>query len=1581
MNEELALTVSKQLTERSHGNFLSVKLQFAELSRQTTTYELKESLKKLPTELADTYGLLLSSIADQPSKKADLAMRTLQWLAYSRRPLTLSELQQAVSIDPRDPSAATDPERLPPPLLILEVCKDLIEIRIEQNKVLAKHASLAHYLRNFRETLFPDGKKYIAESITSFFQNSHLSGGSLDIQEQYDARENLLPFSVYASQYWGFHLANHLAEYPAPAADAIRNILENESLLKTISQILHVSKNHEKGDCRVYPSNFGPLHFAVYFGLTAAVVDIVDKLTGFESMVDSWGRDAVHIACQQVEADRSSHCRRAQEESTSSSLREVLLIDRSHGDENLKAQSEDFLKIVNYLSNRGFLLDRRDHYGRVPLHWAVLQGSTRVVSVLGQQCRSSVRITDKWGRDPLYYAAERGNIELVSSLLGLGAAREGHALSIAASNGHRRTVEKLLAYGYDSNDDEALFEAARNGFTDIVSRLYRQGANQSWEDENGMAALHHAAHAGHAEITKYLVMEGADINKPDWTGRSPLLLASENGDLATIQLLIKRGAVVDTTDHSGNAALDKAAENGHPEVVRYLLRHGARTNSDGSRQSYRSPNPSAQRRLTPLQIAGKSGFDSVAQVLLEESSSPDKAGCTNRTPLSYAAEAGHESIVKLLLSTHRVDVNAEDELARTPLSYASEGGYVDIMKLLLGERGVDINTRDEKGRTPLSYAAEMGHVTAALLLLVQPGMIAMIADDSGLTPRDYARENGHSQVVMALDDKASIAKNGLPGIFLYKGYFTLQAIQSKVVYCLKFSQGFSLHSRDWEPKGVNTSDFADPQSASPITDSNNEWVIRRITGQKVVDGVRHYRVQWEDTWMPEYELPRAKELVDASMAHNGSGTGDLKRPLKRGRRLFWYMKGTLRKVRGITGQLMFNLCLCVSAAAEGSVTRNTMFERNARGLATVSAKSSQTFLTTNFHPKVGDDPLSLSENGGYAQDINASNLTCFGDVKRRGVVPPQEILSSLVANRSQLLGPNGSAQLPEAKTVFTTLVSNATPYNILCFLIAYFLLDTTVRITHRLYFSPLAPIPGPKLAAATRLYEFYYQGLQHTKFPYQVKKLHAQYGPIVRISPFEISLNDSEFNIDFFMSDKKLDKDPWYYFFGFTNAIFVLLNKDKHKMRQTNLSNHFRGKYWSDAQPMITTEISSLVSKFEISSLESTPLNVSKAYRKTGNELLRNFLLGEDYNGQNSDSRDFAKEASTSFQPLFRAAAWTRHFPWMFYMQYLTPTFVFEKVMPMAVYKREIEAMVPSIIKNHDELGTSATTSVKKALIYEMIDHDPSYREKGAKPLIEEFMELLWGGRESIGHALTSVTYQILTQPHCQAKLYQELKNAPFDINTATYGQLKELKYLWAVCKEGIRMQFGCRFRIPRVSSSPVHYKQYVIPAGTAVSMSPSFFHDDADIFPDPLTFKPERWLEASPEELERLEKFWNPFGNGSRSCGGRPMAYEVIFRATANVFSRYKLDFDDGCNEDYCYGEGMMEVFPQENSTGLRTHTAVPLYFSEMALTLSKRIADLRQLQTPISRVMIPAYLTSTSIQNTVNPYRSHSLNRLGHT
>ena len=55
-------------------------------------------------------------------------------------------------------------------------------------------------------------------------------------------------------------------------------------------------------------------------------------------------------------------------------------------------------------------------------------------------------------------------------------------------------------------------------------------------------------------------------------------------------------------------------------------------------------------------------------------------------------------------------------------------------------------------------------------------------------------------------------------------------------------------------------------------------------------------------------------------------------------------------------------------------------------------------------------------------------------------------------------------------------------------------LRACVIVIWRLYFHPLAKFPGPKLAAASRLYEFWYQGIREFEFQTQVKAMHKSYG-------------------------------------------------------------------------------------------------------------------------------------------------------------------------------------------------------------------------------------------------------------------------------------------------------------------------------------------------------------------------------------------------------------------------------------------------------------------------------------------------------
>ncbi len=52
----------------------------------------------------------------------------------------------------------------------------------------------------------------------------------------------------------------------------------------------------------------------------------------------------------------------------------------------------------------------------------------------------------------------------------------------------------------------------------------------------------------------------------------------------------------------------------------------------------------------------------------------------------------------------------------------------------------------------------------------------------------------------------------------------------------------------------------------------------------------------------------------------------------------------------------------------------------------------------------------------------------------------------------------------------------------------------SVLIIYRLVLSPIAKFPGPKLAALTKWYEFYYEAVLGGKFTFHIQKLHQKYG-------------------------------------------------------------------------------------------------------------------------------------------------------------------------------------------------------------------------------------------------------------------------------------------------------------------------------------------------------------------------------------------------------------------------------------------------------------------------------------------------------
>jgi hypothetical protein len=61
-----------------------------------------------------------------------------------------------------------------------------------------------------------------------------------------------------------------------------------------------------------------------------------------------------------------------------------------------------------------------------------------------------------------------------------------------------------------------------------------------------------------------------------------------------------------------------------------------------------------------------------------------------------------------------------------------------------------------------------------------------------------------------------------------------------------------------------------------------------------------------------------------------------------------------------------------------------------------------------------------------------------------------------------------------------------------CFLL--WLVYIVTLAIYRLYLSPLAKFPGPKLAALSKYYEFYYEVVKRGQFTFHIQELHKKYG-------------------------------------------------------------------------------------------------------------------------------------------------------------------------------------------------------------------------------------------------------------------------------------------------------------------------------------------------------------------------------------------------------------------------------------------------------------------------------------------------------
>ncbi|KAF5663444.1 cytochrome P450 monooxygenase oxidoreductase [Fusarium circinatum] len=152
---------------------------------------------------------------------------------------------------------------------------------------------------------------------------------------------------------------------------------------------------------------------------------------------------------------------------------------------------------------------------------------------------------------------------------------------------------------------------------------------------------------------------------------------------------------------------------------------------------------------------------------------------------------------------------------------------------------------------------------------------------------------------------------------------------------------------------------------------------------------------------------------------------------------------------------------------------------------------------------------------------------------------------------------------------------------------------------------------------------------------------------------------------------------------------------------------------------------------------------------------------------------------------------------------------------------------------------------------------------------------------------LDNFMYWILKYPSCMMKHREEIDSVlDHEEIVAPYDKVKHLPYLRVCLDESLRIAPSTTFGLPRRTSlEDWNILSDYIPGDTKVSISAYVAHRDPQVFPEPESYAPERWL----GEKSRSSQLYFVVRAGAPSCIGRNISYLEQTVLLASAVHRYE--------------------------------------------------------------------------------------------
>jgi len=216
--------------------------------------------------------------------------------------------------------------------------------------------------------------------------------------------------------------------------------------------------------------------------------------------------------------------------------------------------------------------------------------------------------------------------------------------------------------------------------------------------------------------------------------------------------------------------------------------------------------------------------------------------------------------------------------------------------------------------------------------------------------------------------------------------------------------------------------------------------------------------------------------------------------------------------------------------------------------------------------------------------------------------------------------------------------------------------------------------------------------------------------------------------------------------------------------------------------------------------------------------------------------------------------------------------------------RKRLDTVVYRMIEEHRATGIDSGDLLSMLLASR--DEEEDHSGMTDEQLRDEVLTIFLAGYETVANALAWTWLLLAQNPDAEAKLHVEIDTV-LGRRLPTLDDIPHLRYAEMVLAESMRL-YPPAWAMGRQATCDVEIGPYKLPAGTYVFFSQYIIQRNADFFPEPLKFDPERFTTERKAGRPRFSYF--PFGGGSRQCIGESFAWMEAILSLVTLAQRWRL-------------------------------------------------------------------------------------------